>query len=164
MSIINTEFDSFLLGIHITLLPQCTETYRYFGATSESVADGGVVICGSMGEVSNDPSFTEVFDVLSNGFTVSSEDTMHNQKSVIWTEVALYGDDQLRQRMAWAVSIFIEFIPILLPGPHRHEMLSLTCASSIFLFLSWLKSSPQCQKTLTPTRIPRFTHITMTYL
>jgi hypothetical protein len=91
---------------------------RYFGATPKSVTDGGVVVCGSMGEVSNDPSFAEVFDVRSNLVTVSSSDTMNNQKSVVWTEVALYGDDQLRQRMAWAVSNFILFTPILLPGPH----------------------------------------------
>ncbi len=85
---------------------------RYFGATPKSVTDGGVVVCGSMGEVSNDPSLTEVFDVRSNEFTISSSDTLNNQKRVVWTEVALYGIDQLRQRMAWAVRIFFELIPI----------------------------------------------------
>ena len=104
--------------ILITLLPQCTETYRYFGATPISVADGGVVVCGSMGEVSNDPSFTEVFDVSSNEFTVSSSDTLNNQKSVVWTEVALYGDDQLRQRMAWALAQIITTVPGEIPISH----------------------------------------------
>jgi hypothetical protein len=85
---------------------------EYFGATPISVADGGVVVCGSMGEVSNDPSFTEVFDVNSNEFTVSSSDSLNNQKSVVWTEVALYGDDQLRQRMAWALAQIITAVPV----------------------------------------------------
>jgi hypothetical protein len=56
--------------------------------------------------VSNDPSLPETFDVRSDEYTVSSEDTMNNQKHVVWTEVALYAIDQLRQRMAWAVSIY----------------------------------------------------------
>jgi len=87
------------------------ETIRYFGATPTSVTDGGVVVCGSMGEVSNDPSFTEVFDVRSNEFTVSSPDTTNNQKRVVWTEVALYGNDQLRQRMAWALAQTVTTVP-----------------------------------------------------
>jgi hypothetical protein len=57
-----------------------------------------------MGEVSNDPSLTEKFDVRSNELTVTGSDALNNQKKVVWTEIALYGNDQLRQRMAWAVS------------------------------------------------------------
>jgi hypothetical protein len=91
---------------------------RYFGANPKSVTDGGVVVCGSISEVANDPSLTEVFDVRSNEFTVSSEDTLNNQKSVVWTEVALHGRDQLRQRMAWAVSVSFELIPNITSGPH----------------------------------------------
>jgi len=109
VSIINTDFDSFLLGYISRSYHNAL--FRYFGATPISVADGGVVICGSLGEVSNDPSFTEVFDVGSNEFTISSSDTLNNQKSVIWTEVALYGDDQLRQRMAWALAQIITTVP-----------------------------------------------------
>ena len=59
-----------------------------------------------MGEVSNDPRLTEKFDVRSNELTVTGSDALNNQKKVVWTEIALYGNDQLRQRMAWAVSTY----------------------------------------------------------
>jgi hypothetical protein len=30
---------------------------------------------------------------------------MNNQKDVVWTEIALFAQDQLRQRMAWALAV-----------------------------------------------------------
>ena len=59
-----------------------------------------------MGEVSNDPRLNEKFDVRSNELTVTGSDALNNQKKVVWTEIALYGNDQLRQRMAWSVSTY----------------------------------------------------------
>ena len=98
-----------------------------------------------MGEVSNDPSFTEVFDVSSNEFTVSSSDTLNNQKSVVWTEVALYGDDQLRQRMAWALAQIITTVPGEIPISHfpnshfvtQHNLMHREMGSPLFFRGYW---------------------------
>ena len=84
---------------------------QYFGAVPQSLIDGGVIVCGSTGEVSNDPALPETFDVRSNEHTTSSSDLFNNQKQVVWTEVALYGDDQLRQRLAWALAQVVTTVP-----------------------------------------------------
>jgi len=93
-----------------------------FGATPRSITDGGIVICGSMGEVSNDPTLTEVFDVRSNEHTTSSSDSYNNQKQVVWAEVALYSADQLRQRMAWALSQVVTTVPANIDAYDRTEI------------------------------------------
>jgi cullin-associated NEDD8-dissociated protein 1 len=64
-----------------------------------------------MGEVSNDPSLTEIFDVRSNELTFTRSEALRNQKKVVWTEIAVYGNDQLRQRMAWALAQIITTVP-----------------------------------------------------
>ena len=80
---------------------------EYFGATPNSVTDGGVVVCELMGEISNDPSLTEIFDVRSNELTFTGS----GEKKVVWTEIAFYGNDQLQQRMAWALAQIIMTVP-----------------------------------------------------
>ena len=82
----------------------------YFGATPKPV-EGGIIVCGSHGEVSNDPTLTEHFDVRSDEHTTQSEDFYNNQKSVVWTEVAQTAADQLRQRMAWALAQIVTTVP-----------------------------------------------------
>ena len=82
--------------------------------------DAGVVVCGSRGEVSNDPSLAEYFDVHTNYNPVIGDDEYNNQKSVVWTEVVLKGDDQLRQRMAWALAQILTVVPI--PSEEQTEM------------------------------------------
>lgn len=84
---------------------------EFFGATPNSVIDGGVIVCGSSGEVANDPTLTEVFDVVSNKIYTTSDDNHNNQKTVVWTEIALNGGDQLRQRMAWALAQVVTAVP-----------------------------------------------------
>ena len=82
----------------------------YFGATPTPV-EGGVIVCGSHSEVSNDPTLTEHFDVRSDEHTTQSSDFYNNQKSVVWTEVAQTAADQLRQRMAWALAQIVTTVP-----------------------------------------------------
>ena len=70
--------------------------------------------------MSNDPSLAEYFDVHTNYNPVIGDDEYNNQKSVVWTEVVLKGDDQLRQRMAWALAQILTVVPI--PSEEQTEM------------------------------------------
>ncbi|KAL7542550.1 hypothetical protein ACHAXR_011864 [Thalassiosira sp. AJA248-18] len=93
-----------------------------FGATPPSVIDGGVIVCGSIGEVGNNPTLGETFDIRSNEHTTSSSDLHNNQKQVAWTEIALYEQDQLRQRMAWALAQIVTTVPINIDAYDRTEI------------------------------------------
>lgn len=53
------------------------EVSDYFGATAEPVTGGGVVVCGSAGEVSNDPFKRQVFDFDSNEERTTRDDGEH---------------------------------------------------------------------------------------
>ncbi|CAK0869087.1 unnamed protein product [Prorocentrum cordatum] len=73
----------------------------------------GYESCGSPGEVANDPSLGHQswFSVEFRGiekdddFEVPYSRANHRQsKSTVWTTMALYASDQLRQRAAWALS------------------------------------------------------------
>ena len=74
-----------------------------------------LVVCGSIGEVANDPALPEHFDVRGEAENQDSE-FYNNQKQVVWTEVALYGNDQLRQRMAWALAQILTTVPLNIDG------------------------------------------------
>lgn len=82
----------------------------------------GVIVCGSRGEVSNDPTLPETFAIDSNEEDVTDTDIVNNQKSVIWTEIALSGSDQARQRMAWALAQIITTVPENIEGDSRTEL------------------------------------------
>jgi len=68
-----------------------------------------VVVCGSEGEVKNDPLSNNVFQYFgSTPLKMDLESVL--QKSSAWTMIALKAgnnDDQLRQRVAWALSQII---------------------------------------------------------
>jgi len=91
-------------------------------SANQQEADGpGVVVCGSVGEVSNsadDAAFggrNHAFSSISEigtGFdrnTGTSSDPFIPYKNTIWANIALMGPDQLRQRVAWAL---YQIIPI----------------------------------------------------
>ena len=65
-----------------------------------------VVVCGSEGEVKNDPLSNNIFQYYgSTPLKMDQESVI--QKSNVWTMIALQdgdNDDQLRQRVAWALS------------------------------------------------------------
>ena len=69
--------------------------------------DNRAVVCGSPGEVANDPlkANTFVFPYQEN---VESPQT---QKKDVWNMIALNKEDQLRQRMAWALSQILVVTP-----------------------------------------------------
>jgi len=79
-----------------------------------------VVVCGSIGEVSNDPTsgggarsnaydFKTDFTGRLNRNIGSFNDPYIQYKTNIWTNIVLNADDQLRQRVAWAL---YQLIPI----------------------------------------------------
>ena len=80
------------------------------------------MVCGSVGEVSNNPALPETFDVRSNKQSVSNRDHLNNQKQVVWTETALYANDQLRQRMAWALAQVLTTVPDDIDADERTEI------------------------------------------
>ena len=99
------------------------EVADHFGAVpEESINTGGVIVCGSHGEVSNDPLLNEVFAIRSNGVTTTGGNVLDNQKHVVWTEVNLFSDDQLRQRMAWALAQILTVVPSNVDGQERTEL------------------------------------------
>jgi hypothetical protein len=78
-----------------------TEVVDYFDTSTEG-ENSQVLVCGSPGEISSDKEHPFVFDVDTQYSTVSW-DTGNNRKYV-WIMVSLSAVDQLRQRVAWALS------------------------------------------------------------
>ena len=76
----------------------------------DKIEDGdAVVICGSPGEVGNEIRET-IFQL--EGTTSSKSDTdLSRQKESVWYMVALDSGDQLRQRMACALSQILVISP-----------------------------------------------------
>lgn len=85
----------------------CPSAEVKFSDTSGS----GIIVCGSMGEVANDPSLHETFAIETEEHEPIDSDEIENQKSTVWLEIALSGLDQLRQRMAWALAQIITTVP-----------------------------------------------------
>jgi len=76
-----------------------------------------VLICGTPDEVASDPlhgdrGFT-VVEPEGTGFRSRKIDDLSAQRHTIWHHFALNHEDQLRQRMAWALS---QIIAVGLPG------------------------------------------------
>ena len=84
---------------------------EHFGATAIQNEGAGTIVCGSHGEVANDRSLREQFDFLSDEELVTSASIMDNQRHVVWYEIVLWAQDQLRQRMAFALSELITIVP-----------------------------------------------------
>ena len=83
-----------------------------FGFFDTKVEGSSVLTCGSPGEVANDASSSSVFDITRK----QSEDTTPRkeyilQRGTVWTTIALTSNDQLRQRMAWALSQILVISP-----------------------------------------------------
>jgi hypothetical protein len=66
---------------------------------------GATVVCGSPNEVANDPTITDqVFDSEATAFVTTTPGNFRDQREKIWNMIALYEEDGLRQRVAWALS------------------------------------------------------------
>ena len=65
------------------------------------------MVCGSPGEVANDPLKTNTFVYPYS----TNLDITPRQKKDVWNMIALNEEDQLRQRMAWALSQILVVTP-----------------------------------------------------
>ena len=82
------------------------EVAEYYNATGD-IGGSNLLVCGSPGEVVNNPALGAGFDIKSTMPTTSNS-IFERQRGVVWTMVVLSAKDQLRQRMAWALSqIFV---------------------------------------------------------
>jgi Protein of unknown function (DUF1800) len=95
--------------IKFDTLPVAIATQAVRDALSQTVSNAaadGVVVCGSIGEVANVPSkgegFQYAWDHFRDALDVSFD--MEEQRHTVWAYTALTAPDQLRQRMAWALS------------------------------------------------------------
>ena len=92
--------DSLSLGDLPNDLRQ-TEVREFFDPSVEN-EDNKILVCGSPGEVANDKNKEFLFDA-DIGFSTTGWDVSRNRKYV-WIMTALGASDQLRQRVAWALS------------------------------------------------------------
>ena len=71
-----------------------------------------IVICGSPSEVSNDPYGQSIFSAARTTDLKNKENTKHQRESV-WSMIAMSGEteDQLRQKVAWALSQILAISP-----------------------------------------------------
>lgn len=77
------------------------EVAEHYGATLNS--DGAnIIVCGSPGEIANDPNL-DLFDVASSDDR-GDDRFYRRQKMDIWTTIATKSQDQLRQKIAWALA------------------------------------------------------------
>jgi len=87
-------------------------TATALGSAPEASVPGGIEACGSPNEVSQDPTYGYRYNYNA---AIFSESYAHwklldqamspgQSKTSVWTNIALYRDDQLRQRVAWALS------------------------------------------------------------
>ncbi|GMH79107.1 hypothetical protein TL16_g08033 [Triparma laevis f. inornata] len=102
--------------IEFSMLPEALQLdvmAEHFGVTVGGASAGGIVACGSPGEVASDPSLGYRY---STGILYTNDQAVQaskitdqkmsqtESKQMVWTNLALKADDQLRQRVAWALS------------------------------------------------------------
>lgn len=98
------------------------EVAEYFGE-SAGLSGSGVVVCGSPGEVANDPTLGKYFVPVHEKGTDWGLD---HQKLDIFFNIALTANDQLRQRVAFALSQVLVVVEaaISIRGDHTEAFVS----------------------------------------
>jgi Protein of unknown function (DUF1800) len=106
---------------------------QFFGFSADAINytdSKGVIVCGSPNEIENDLSLggsqgRGAFDVFTDNFVTSETVEFVKQKRIVWTHIALMGPDQLRQRMAWALSQILVVSPgAVSDGEYRTEAMT----------------------------------------
>jgi Protein of unknown function (DUF1800) len=90
----------------------------------------GVLVCGSPNEVANDLTLggsqsRGAFDIFNRDYFTTYEMDFVKQKRIIWTEIVRLAKDQLRQRVAWALSQILVVNPVaFVEGEYNTEGLT----------------------------------------
>jgi len=87
--------------------------------TSLTQKRGGTLVCGSIGEIAADPAKDDYFDNWNRRVDASGSESEF--KKTIWTNIALFSKDQLRQRIAFALSQIFAISPGFLAYPSLSE-------------------------------------------
>jgi cullin-associated NEDD8-dissociated protein 1 len=105
---------------------QTVEIATYFGAATDSARQSdSVLACGSPGEVGNKPWLGDHFEFIeATDWTLAQlgQDFPHTPRvarSLVVDNVAFNAKDQLRQRIAWALS---QIFTIAMPGTQRQHV------------------------------------------
>ena len=77
-----------------------------FYQSQQNLDVSGVLVCGSPGEIASDKSLGYVFDI-ETGFGVTNRYNLANNREYVFMMLALSAQDQLRQRVAWALAQII---------------------------------------------------------
>jgi len=105
--------------VHYFDLPselRSNELNDHFSSKIEYTNSTGVLVCGSPFEEANDPTLggsqgRGAFDAVNRDFSTTKDEDFLKQKRIIWTEAALTANDQLRQRVAWALAQILVVSP-----------------------------------------------------
>ena len=73
-------------------------------------AGSAVVVCGSDQEVANNPSGSSIFQ-FKESTDIKGNADFASQKKSVWTMIAMNSNDQLRQKVAWALSQILVITP-----------------------------------------------------
>lgn len=110
----STDFKDLPTGL------RTAEVAEHYGATF-NVGSSNVLVCGSPGEIANDPSLGSLFDVTASEMrdTTSSGD-LARQRENVWSTLAVEAKDQLRQKMAWALNQILVIVKDGIPSEDRN--------------------------------------------
>jgi len=102
-------------------LPAILQTIHvadYFGTLGSSTGGSNTLVCGSPGEVTNDPSQNDLGEFATSG---TSDEYL---RSGFFHHAVLERDDQLRQRVAWALSQLLSISPFDITGSESEIFLN----------------------------------------
>ena len=83
-----------------------------------------ILVCGSEGEVANDPTISGASFIPAIGDKVDAEFSnkiFYQQRASAWTTIVSSASDQLRQRMAWALAQILVVAPITMENRKSTE-------------------------------------------
>ncbi len=81
-----------------------TQAVTDYFQDSANINTSGVLVCGSPGEIANNKAAGFAFDIENELDFVTGNTRVTDDKDVVWLMTSLNAQDQLRQRVAWALA------------------------------------------------------------